>query len=275
MEHSGFSHILFGFLAFPLLGIICGILSGLLGLGGGVVVIPGLFILLAYFEIPGEYLMHVAIGTSLAIMMCTSAVNAYSHSKRRNVIWPILKIMVPFAVVGVVAGALLMSIVSGRILSLTFGFFLLFIALDLFFDLSKNILPTHVKIKKGLFRSIGLAVGFFSGLLGIGGGTIYIPLFFYCKIKARRCVGTSAVLILPIAFVGALISAFSIGRVSDVSFSIGFVYLPAFVLVAMFSIIGVPIGVRLLSKLSNETVKKVFAVFLAIIALNMITWTRF
>ena len=275
MEHSSLSHILFSFLTFPLLGIICGILSGLLGLGGGIVVIPGLFILLAYFGIPGEYLMHFAIGTSLAIMMCTSAINAYSHSKRHNVIWPILKIMVPFAVVGVVAGALLMSIVSSRILSLSFGFFLLFIAIDLFFDLSKNILPAHVKIKKGLFRSIGLAVGFFSGLLGIGGGSIYIPLFFYCRIKARSCVGTSAVLILPIAFVGALISAFNMNQVSGVSLSLGVIYLPAFVLVAMFSIIGVPIGVRLLSKLSNETVKKVFAVFLAIVALNMITWTKF
>jgi uncharacterized membrane protein YfcA len=247
----------------------------MLGLGGGVVVIPGLFILLACFGIPEKYLMHFAIGTSLAIMMCTSAVNAYSHSKRHNVIWPLLKIMLPFAVVGVVAGALLMSIASSRILSLSFGFFLLFVSLDLFFDLSRNILPAHVKIKKGIFRFLGLAVGFFSGLLGIGGGSVYIPIFFYCNIKARKCVGTSAVLILPIAFVGALISAFSMGRVSGVSFSIGFIYLPAFVLVALFSIMGVPIGVRLLSRLSNETVKKVFATFLAIVALNMITWTRF
>ncbi len=275
MEHSSLSHILFAFLAFPILGVICGILSGMLGIGGGIVVIPGLFILLVCFGIPGEHLMHFAIGTSLAIMMCTSTVNAYSHSKRHNVIWPLLKIMVPFAVVGVIAGAFLMSLSSSRILSLSFGFFLLAVSLDLFFGLSRKILPVHVKIKKGLFRAIGLAVGVFSGLLGIGGGALYIPLFFYCRINARRCVGTSAVLVLPVAFVGALVSAFSMGQVQGVSLSLGFIYMPAFVLVAIFSIIGVPIGVRLLSRLSNETVKKVFAAFLAIVALNMITWTRF
>lgn len=275
MEHGSLSYILFAFLSFPMLGIICGILSGMLGIGGGVAVIPGLFILLVCFGIPGEYLMHFAVGTSLAIMIFTSAINAYSHSKKHNVIWPLLKIMVPFAVVGVVAGALLMIVTSSKILSLIFGFSLLFIALDLFFSLSRNILPAHVKIKKGFFRAIGLAIGFFSGLLGIGGGSIYIPLFFYCRIKARRCVGTSAVLILPVAFIGALVSAFSMGQVPGVSFSIGFIYLPAFVLVALFSVIGVPIGVRLLSKLSNETVKKVFAIFLAVVALNMITWTKF
>ena len=275
MEHFSLLQTLLAFLAFPVLGIICGILSGMLGLGGGVVVIPGLFILLVCFGIPGKYLMHFAIGTSLAIMMCTSVLNAYSHSKRGNVIWPLIKIMVPFAVVGVISGTLLMIVANSKILSLFFGFFLLFIALDLFFGLSRNILSAHVKIKKGLFRFFGFAIGFFSGLLGIGGGAIYIPLFFYCRIKARRCVGTSAMLILPVAFVGALISAFNMERVPGIPFSLGFIYLPAFVLVALFSIIGVPIGVRLLSKLSYETVKKVFAIFLAIVALNMITWTRF
>jgi len=275
MEHCSLSHIVFAFLSFSLLGVICGILSGMLGIGGGIVVIPGLFILLVCFGIPGEYLMHFAIGTSLAIMICTSTVNAYSHLKKGNVIWPIIKIMVPFAVIGVTTGALLMSVTSSKILSLSFGFFLLFISLDIFFDLTRNILPVHVKIKKGVFRLLGLAIGFFSGLLGIGGGAICIPLFFYCRIQARRCIGTSAMLIFPIALVGALISALNIGRgVSGISFSLGFIYLPAFILVALFSIISVPIGVSLLSKLSNKTVKKIFAVFLAIVAFNMITWTK-
>ena len=122
-----------GIISLALLGIFTGIMSGLMGIGGGLIIIPALTVILKIFNVPSHYIMHVAVGTSLCVMICTSLSNVISHNKHNNIVWPIFKTALPGIITGTVLGAVSSKFIDGNSLSIIFGIFLLIVSIKTYF----------------------------------------------------------------------------------------------------------------------------------------------
>ncbi len=256
------------FLLYPAIGIIAGLASGLLGIGGGLVVVPGLAFVFVLNGFPHAEIMHVAAGTSLAIMIVTSASGIFAYHRLKNVLWPIVLRFLPGVLIGVVVGALLASYLSTRWLQLLFGLFLLFVSIKMLF-LSKP-KPTRQVPGKLASSVISFLIGAKSGLLGLGGGSIIIPFLTYCNVPMRKASGTSITCTLPISIVGT-ISFIMLGwQMNQVPHSFGYVYWPAFLSVAVMSVIFAQVGAKLNSKVRVDWLKRIFAIFLFFISINLL-----
>ena len=256
------------FLLYPLIGIFTGLTSGLLGLGGGLIVVPGLALAFSLIGFPHSEIMHVAAGTSLAVMIATSASAIIAHYRLQNVLWSIVFRILPGILIGVVLGAILASHLSTRWLQLVFGLFLLFVAMKMFF-LSKP-KETRKVPGKAMSSLIGFLIGIKSGLLGLGGGSIIIPFLTYCNVPMRKASGTSITCSLPISIVGT-ISFIMLGwHVNPMPHSFGYVYWPAFLSVAFMSLIFAQIGAHFSSKVKVVWLKRLFSLFLLLISLNLL-----
>lgn len=256
---------------FLLVGGIAGFLSGLLGIGGGVIVVPAMTWVLAWAGTPQSMLMHIAAGTSLAAMIITAIAAAWSHHKRGNVDWKMWSYLLPATLIGAVLGVWLASLLNTRVLSIIFACMLLLIALQILFFAKPE---GHAKKSPHFFVTsiMGLIVGVASGLLGIGGGALLIPFLLFYNFPMNRTSGTSAACILPIALVGAIgfmITGSLHPLAMKLPYSTGFIYWPAFFGIAIGSVALVPVGTWLGAKVNKELLKKCFAVLLILIALEL------
>ena len=250
-------------------GLLTGLLSGLLGIGGGLIMVPALSFIFARLGFPLAYIMHMALGTSLAVIVITSIASSRAHHSHQNVDWAIMK-NIAF---GIMLGAFSGSLVAAKFdSSLLKGFFIIYVflvALQILSDYAPN--PSRILPARAALNCVGVAIGWVSSFVGIGGGTLSVPFLMYCNVPTKRAIGTSSAIGLPIAIAGALgyiISGLHV--VSLPNFSLGFIYLPAFIIIALASIISAPIGALLVQKLSVKKLKKIFAVLLIIIGLNML-----
>lgn len=256
-----------------LTGILAGTMSGMFGLGGGIVVVPALAtIFLQNPDIPFELHMRMAIGTSLAIMIITLASSVYAHHMRGTVNWPMVKTVFPGLIVGIVAGTVLVCFLPSSYLSRIFGLFLLVIIVRLLFfdqDSAKNKMSTVVS--PALITGFSALIGMLASLVGVGGGTMWVPFFLYCKLRIHEAVGTSVACGM-IAAVVATIGFMSAGLFSYryIPYSTSFIYWPAFFYIAMTSVIFAPIGVVIAYRLSSRLLTYVFALLLFIMAIQMI-----
>lgn len=261
---------------FGILGVAAGLLAGLLGIGGGMVIVPGLFYLFGLLHLPEESLMHLAAGTSTCIMIFTAAASTWSHHLKGHIHWAIFRKIIIGIAIGVIAGNLLANHLDNRWLELAFGLFLLVVSFKLFLNVKPE--PKTIAEKSfGLVITslVGVAIGFKSGVLGIGGGALSVPFLLYCDLPMNHATGTSASFTLPIALVGT--AAFIL--LGDPSIAIsgatGYVYWPAVFLVAPFSMLGAPLGARLSQILPGEQLRLVFAIFLLFISFKMFSSTGF
>ncbi|HEY9888364.1 MAG TPA: sulfite exporter TauE/SafE family protein [Candidatus Obscuribacterales bacterium] len=251
------------------LGLTAGTLSGLFGIGGGMVIVPGLFYLLQRAEVPHEWLMHLAAGSSLCIMVFTSAASAWAHHQRGDVQWRIFGRILPAIALGVVVGKLLAYHLNTDWLEFIFGLFLLFIALKILFDwLPKPETPGQPSI--WLTSLVGTVLGFKSGVLGIGGGAISVPFLLYVGLPMSQASGTSASFTLPIAIVGTASCLFFTPADSAIPLATGMIYWPAVALTAPFTLIGAPFGTWLCHQIPSDRVKRWFAVFLLLLGLRLL-----
>lgn len=263
-------HLFLYIITFPLVGILTGFLSGMLGIGGSVIVIPALYVIFDRIGIPHSLLMHFSIGTAFSIMVFTSITNAVSHIKLKNVIPPVIKKMIIPVISGVMIGSWAIKYIDSEALSRVFAIFLILISIDLFVKFSRFIRKTG---KEGtiIFVIMGLLIGTISGILGVGGGSIIIPFLLYMGFNPKSVIGTSAVLTLPIALSGTAVSLLHILDIrTSVPMSAGFIYFPALIAISIFCVISVPFGAKFLEKIPQDKARQIFAIILLITSIKML-----
>ena len=250
-------------------GVAAGLIAGLLGVGGGIVVVPVLFHVFTLLDIPDAVRMHLAVGTSLATIIPTAISSARSHNKRGAVDWGILKSWAPTVAAGVIAGSVAAKYSSAAALQILFGVLALFVA----FNMASG--RTDKKIADQLpnepWRGLmGGGIGFFSAMMGIGGGTFSVAIMTIFGSPIHRAVGTASALGLVIAVPGALGFAVSgLGVEGRPPYSIGYISLMAFVFIVPTTVLSAPLGARLAHRLNVLALKRVFAAFLAVTAIRM------
>lgn len=274
MPHSersgrrGFSNRMDIVLLYLLAGIAAGILSGLFGLGGGVIIVPVLLILFGIQGVDPAASMHMAVASSLAIIVMTSLSSVRSHWRRGGVRWNIAGAMTPGIVLGALAGALLAAWISGELLRLIFASFLLAVALRM--ALSRDIQRTLSLPGSAGLGAAGGGIGLISALVGIGGGSLTVPFLAKCGIGMREAVGTSAACGLPIALAGTLgyvLSGWGNPLVPD--WSSGYVFWPAVLAVAVTSTLLAPVGAMLSYRLPAILLRRLFAMLLGLMAIRL------
>jgi uncharacterized membrane protein YfcA len=254
---------------FAVLGLTAGLLSGLLGIGGGMVIVPGLFYLFRVVDMPHDWLMHMAAGSSMCIMVFTSAASAWSHHRRGDVQWLIFVRILPAIALGVIFGKLASYQLNTNWLECVFGLFLLFVALKILLNwLPKPENPGPPKA--WLTHLVGTVLGFKSGVLGIGGGAISVPFLLYSGLPMSQASGTSASFTLPIAVVGTLSCLTFTIPATPVPLSTGTIYWPAVALVAPFTMLGAPLGTYLCHQIPSNQLKRGFAMFLLCLGLRLL-----
>lgn len=265
-----FTNILF-VLACLALGAFAGFLSGLLGLGGGTVVVPGLVLLLTARGLPTDHLMQVVTGTSLAVMIATTARSLRAHLKHKLEFVSIYRRLLPGVFIGVFVGAFVAHSVHSRVLGILFACFLLVMAWRTWQINSATTcygrLPGSAKL-----WGVGLLIGGKSGLLGIGGGAITIPFLVHCQVDVRRAVLVSVAIGLTVALLGTVAFIVNgLGQANLPHYSVGYVYLPPLLPLLLGTLLVAPLGARCSHALPTATLQRIFAIFLVIVAVHMLS----
>lgn len=252
-----------------LTGCIAGVLAGLLGVGGGIVVVPVLFTMLGLIDIGESVRMHVAVGTSLASIVITSFFSARSHHRRGAVDTDLLRRWGIWVFSGSVAGTLLAGSVDGPVLSAVFAVVALGVATYMAFTTSDFRLRDSLPGGAAGSAS-GFTIGGISAMMGIGGGTLCVPYFNAFGFPVHRAVGTAAAIGLIIAVpatIGFVATGWGIPALPRAS--VGHVNLLGLILIAPFTSLTAPLGVKLAHKLSARALKRLFALFLFVTAIRM------
>ncbi|TVR80216.1 MAG: sulfite exporter TauE/SafE family protein [Rhodospirillales bacterium] len=250
-------------------GLAAGVLAGLLGVGGGIVIVPMLYWLLPVAGVDESVRMHLAVGTSLATIIPTAIVSALAHRRRGAVDIDLLRTYAPGIVVGVLIGAAFGVRAGGSVLTLIFATVALVIAADM--ALRRNQVQVAPRPVRGLAaQGIGAVIGAVSAVMGIGGGTLSVPAFTLMGVPVHRAVGTAAAIGLIIAIPGAI--GFMLGGLDDPHLppgSVGYVNLLAFLAIVPATMLAAPHGVRLAHAISPKALRLAFAFFLLVTALRM------
>jgi uncharacterized protein len=251
------------------MGALAGLLAGLLGIGGGLVIVPVLALVFAGQGVDGSVVMHLAIGTSLATIVTTSLSSIRAHHRRGAVEWPVFARITPGIILGGILGSSLAAALPGDILRMVFAVFLLLVAIRMAFDLAPG---PHRKLPGRLGMTLaGMVIGAVSTLMGIGGGTLSVPFLTWCNVGVRRAVATSAAIGFPIAVAGTLGYIVNGLRVAGLpELNLGYLNLPALFGIALFSMLTAPLGARLAHRLPVVALKRFFAVFLILTATRMV-----
>ena len=251
------------------LGLVVGFFAGLLGIGGGAIMVPLLTMIFMAQGFNDAQLMHMALGTSMAAIVSTSMASAYNHHRHGAVRWDVWRQMA----VGLLLGTLTLSFFTAYLprtfLAIFFSIFMTYVAIQMWLSIESKAGRT-LPSKAGL-AWVGFGIGGISALVAIGGGTMSVPFLTWCNIKVQQAIATSAALAVPIALaggVGYIISGW--GEPNLPEYSVGYVYVPAVLLISVVSVLTVPLGVRLSHTLPVGILKKIFAIILLLLAIKML-----
>lgn len=250
-------------IAMVLTGAFAGILAGLLGVGGGIVIVPVLFFVLQHFGVSAATAMLVATATSLLVIVPTSISSMRAHHKRGNVDWALLKRWSPFMVLGVLVGSAFALHAKGEVTSAIFGVVALLVAANMLFRAKSAPVVQQLPGIAGQGLMAG-TTGFFSVMMGVGGGTIGVPLLNACNYPPHRAVGTASCFGLLISIPGAIAMLLAETPADAPQGMIGMVNLPGFALIVPLTVLLAPVGAWIGSKLEPVMLKRVFAIFLSI-----------
>jgi len=257
------------FAAYAVVGGVVGVLAGLLGIGGGLIVVPALMFLFAAEKLPAPYHVHLAVGTSLATIIFTALASVRAHHAHRAVDWKVVIRMTPGILIGTGGATLLAINLSAGFLKWLFACFVIFVALQMIFGIKPHA-AREIPGRSGLFTA-GALIGGLSSLVGIGGGSMTVPFLVWCNVTVQRAIATSAAIGLPIALAGSAGYMISGSGVTGLpALCVGFVYLPALLGIAFASMLTAPLGARLAHRLPVQNLKKIFAIFLLIIAARLV-----
>jgi len=254
-------------------GIVSGIIAGLLGVGGGIVMVPVLDFVLVMLGVPIEIRMHIAVATSLAVIVPTSIASAKAHHVRGAVDVDLVNRWAVFIVLGSVAGIVIASRVDGTVLSAIFGIMALVVAVKMALPIDDKTLTDEVP--RGLvINVVPTIIGGISSMIGIGGGSMTVPALTLMNTPIHRAVATSALFGLFISLpgtIGFIVAGWG-NELLPVG-SLGFVNLLGFFLIAPISVLAAPVGAKIAHAASRRTLNSIFAVFLLLIAIRMLSRT--
>lgn len=257
----------FEFFIYLIIGIVAGFLSGLLGVGGGMVVVPSLLVVFHYMGFSPQNMMQTAIGTSLAAMVFTSGASAWAHHKRVN--WLLFKELVPGIILGAILGAITAYLLPTRQLQVVFGLFVCLFGTYFLLTAKNKEIEGKIKPHYLIMSLIGLAIGAISSILGIGGGIITVPMLIFCGTSLQKAISTSAATGFLIAIVGAF-SFLYLGLERGATESFGYIYIPAFIVIGLTAALLAPLGAKYAYSTPSAVLKRVFGIYQILIGLLMI-----
>lgn len=250
-----------------LLGSAVGFTAGLLGVGGGAIMVPGLTAIFLYQGVSVDNVLHLALGTSMASIIFTSISSLRAHHSRDGVIWDIVKQMVMGILIGSFLATFVASSISSLFLAIFFSIFMAYVSLQMFVD--KKPVKEMSGPRELFFVSSG--IGAISALVSIGGGSLTVPYLVSRKVEIKKAIGTSAAIGLPISLAGTLgyvVNGWS--HTSADSLTFGFIYLPGVILISVVSSLCAPFGVAMAHRLPVSRLKKIFSILLIFLSIKML-----
>lgn len=254
---------------YALIGATAGLLGGLLGVGGGLVVVPTLAWVFHRQAYTPELIMHLAVGTSLASIIVTASSAAWAHHRRKAVLWKVVLALSPGLATGALIGGMVARLLATATLRRVFGSFVLLAGAQLL--TGRRPRPHRQLPGPAILSPVGAFIGVVSALVGIGGGTITVPFLLWCNVPTRNAVGTSAASALPIALAGA--ASFILagwGRPGLPPGSFGYVLGPAIAALAPTILLMAPLGARLAHSLPTGVIRRLFGGLVLLIGVKML-----
>ena len=252
------------------LGVVAGFLAGLLGVGGGMMMVPVLTLVFTQRGVEGGVAVKMAIATSMATIMFTSLSSLRAHHGLGNVKWPIARAMAPGIVAGsLAAGAGAFAVLKGQTLALVFAAFIGYMALQLLRGRQPR--PSRQLPGWAGLAGMGALIGFLSALVGAGGAFLSVPFMTWCNVPPRHAVGTSAALGFPIALAstaGYVVAGW--GLAPALPGAVGYLYLPALAIVSLASVSLAPLGASAAQRMDVAMLKRLFALLLLALAASML-----
>jgi uncharacterized membrane protein YfcA len=254
---------------FVAIGAIVGFLAGLLGIGGGMTMVPLLTMIFTREGFPLDHVVHMAVATSTATIVFTSISSAREHHRHGAVLWGVVAGLAPGIVVGSLAGPQIVGRMSTSWLAGFFGVFVAASATQMLFDRKPK--PTRDLPGPGGLFGVGGGIGLISSMVGAGGGFLSVPFMTWCNVKIHNAVATSAALGLPIAVAGTI--GFVIAGLAAEGmprYSLGYIYLPALAAIVAASVLVAPVGARTAHRWPVKKLKRAFALLLYVLAAYML-----
>jgi uncharacterized membrane protein YfcA len=260
---------------FIAVGAVTGVLAAVFGFGGGVVVVPILFICFTYWQkVPADIVMHMAVATSLSIMIITASNSAFAHFRKGNLVPIAIKNLALPIAVGAIAGAIASHFLHSTVLRYFFIVFLIYTIISALLKkgFTKEYKLEHFSLpKKTVTLPVGFVTGLISVLLGIGGSVITMPFFRRCKMPMNNAAANASALTLAVAIVGAIAYVLvGLHAANLPKYSFGYLYLPAFIGISAGTFIGVPVGIKLSKLVPDAVSAKLYIVLLIIVLLAMV-----
>ena len=257
------------YVSYLTLGLFTGFLAGMFGIGGGLLLVPVLLLLFDAQHFPAEHLLHLALGTAMANILFTSLASMRKHHQHGAVNWRVVRELTPGILIGTAIGAVFATRIPPHFLGIFFALFVYFAAAQILFDVRPN--ATRQLPGMAGITLTGILTGWLSSLVSIGGGTVIIPFLLWCNVSLRNAIGTSAAIGFPVAVggtVGYVLTGISVPALP--LHSLGFVYLPALLWVALASILTAPLGAKATHHLKVRLLRKLFALLLLVLATKLL-----
>jgi uncharacterized protein len=252
------------------LGIVVGTAAGMLGIGGGGILVPSLTSIFLMQKMPQSAVVHMALGTSMATIVVTSFFNTIAHHKLGDVLWTVVRVMIPGILLGAFAATFLVSHLSSLFLSVFFSIFMAYVAVQMF--LNKKPKPGRTLLGSLWQMFAGFVIGAVSAMVSIGGASLSVPYLVWQNTGIQKAIGTAAAIGFPVAVsatVGYMISGWHNTNMHNLTF--GYVSLPAFVIISVCSSLMVPVGAKFSHKLPVGIIKKIFGLLLVALSLKMLS----
>ncbi len=252
-----------------ILGAITGIFAGLFGIGGGGIMVPVLTFLFVQQQFPDEHVLHMALATSMAAIVPTAIASLRAHHHHKAVLWPVVFKISPGILLGTFAGTFIASYLPAPPLAIFFSCFMAFVALQMVINRKPK--PARQLPRLPGLSFAGTGIGIISALVAIGGGTLTVPFLTWCNVSLPVAIGTSAAVGLPIALSGALGYVINGWGETDLpAYTLGYVFWPAVIAMAAMSSVTAPLGAKLAHRLPVTLLKKLFAVLLVALSMQML-----
>lgn len=257
-------------LVYLLLGSMVGFLAGLLGIGGGLIIVPVLVFSFTAQNFPPDRILHLSLGTTLATIIFTSLASLRMHHKHGAVNWQIVSYLSPGIILGTLAGSTLAGSLSTQVLGIIFVLFIYYAATQMWLKIRPS--SSHALPGKVGMIAAGSLIGALSSLVAIGGGILTVPFLSMCNVKLQYAIGTAAAVGFPIAVAGTI--GYIVNGMLQTQllpdYSLGYIYLPALGWIAMASMFTAPLGARMTHRIQTATLRNIFVILLYFLGTKML-----